>query len=112
MTQQGQLANNFTVIRTTDDVVEHVFSVGDDPGGTNVTASFTLYAGEGQMTVPALTDVTIPARGTFTANLNDYVTSYDVSTRVVAKGLVTGKRMTSCPGSGWCTASGAFTMNI
>ncbi len=84
-----------------------------NPGDTNVTASFILYTGEGQMTVPALTDVTIPARGTFTANLNDYVTSYDVSTRVVAKGLLTGKRMTSCPDSGWSTASGAsFNMPI
>ncbi len=36
VTHQGQATNNFTVIRTTDDVVENVFTVGDDPSGIDV----------------------------------------------------------------------------
>ena len=76
-----------------------------NPGETTVTADFTLFTGTGILKPAALQGVAITAKGSFTANLNDYVTSYDVSAYVTADGLMAAKRVTSCPGSGWCTAS-------
>jgi uncharacterized repeat protein (TIGR01451 family) len=77
----------------------------ENPNAADVTVTLTLDTGTGQVKPDALKDVVVPAKSRKSFRINDYVTTYDVSTRVEANGPVVCERAMYGPGRVWATAS-------
>jgi hypothetical protein len=85
-----------------------------NPGDSATDVSMAFQTGGGLVEPPELQGINLPARTRITLRVNNYVTSYDVSTRVVATSGVVCERSTYGPagagGAGsWATCSeGAY----
>ncbi len=79
-----------------------------NPGDTSATVTLNLQTGEGLRSPAELQGVTIPAGTRRSFRLNDYVTTFNVSTMVSASGGVVCERATYGPGRTWAQASIAY----
>ncbi len=77
-----------------------------NPGATEVGVYISFQTDTGEVTPPALQDVSIPATSRRSFRVNDYVTSYNVSTRVDSPdGGVICERSVYGPGRSWAHES-------
>ncbi len=76
-----------------------------NPGAANARVTLSLQTSEGPRSPAELKDVIIPAGTRRSFRLNDYVTTYNVSTTVSASGGVVCERATYGPGRAWATGS-------
>jgi hypothetical protein len=76
-----------------------------NPGDTNATVTLNLETSEGLRSPAELKGVIIPAGSRRSFRLNDYVTTFNVSTMVSASGGVVCERATYGPGRAWAQAS-------
>ncbi len=92
-----------------------------NPGTSPVDVSLTLQTGAGPLTPDTLQNVSIAGGSRTSFRLNDYCTTYDVSTLVSSSGAVVAERATygpdrawahdsvgvAAPASSWCLAEGS-----
>ena len=77
-----------------------------NPNPTDARIDVTLMTGSGPLRPPELQGYLVPAEHRASFNLGDYVTSFDVSTRVVsAGGPVVAERAVYGPDRGWAHTS-------
>jgi hypothetical protein len=77
-----------------------------NPSTTDAHVDVTLMTESGPVTPTALQNYTVPAERRVSVNLGDYVTTYDVSTKVsVIDGGVVCERSMYGPGRAWATSS-------
>ncbi len=60
------------------------FVLVQNPAATDATVNIVFQTDAGEVIAPGLQGVTIPARSRRTFKVNDYVVTYNVSTRVAA----------------------------
>jgi hypothetical protein len=77
-----------------------------NPNGTPVTVTLTFQTGEGQVSGPS---ETIPANSRRTYKVNDFVTTFDVSTMVSASAGVVVERSMYGNDRTWATGSVGYT---
>ncbi len=71
-----------------------------NPGGTAATVSLALDTGEGQQAPAPLQNVVVPAGSRVSFHLNDFLTTYNVSTKVTSDKPVICERAMYGPGQG------------
>ena len=80
-----------------------------NPGATPAVVNLALQTESGQVLPPDLQGVTVPAGCRRTFHLNDYVTTYNVSTKVTASSPVVCERAMYGPEGTWATDSIGYT---
>ncbi len=113
--QAATLPGAFTIEPTTWYLAEgctggdfETFILVQNPGDTEVSANLTFMTSAGEQTGPR--DAIIPAGSRRTFKANDYVTDWDVSTRVEASGAVICERAVYGNGRSWAHDSIGVTV--
>jgi hypothetical protein len=83
----------------------------ENPWAVDATVSLTLNTDSGQVTPAPLQNVTVPAMSRMSFHLNDYLTTYDVSTQVDSNLPVVCERAMYGPDRAWATDSIGFGRN-
>ena len=80
-----------------------------NPGDESVHVNLVFHTGEGEKVIPELQNVEIPAKHRRNFKLNDYLTTYEVSTMVTCEdGAVVVERAMYGDGRTWAHASGGY----
>jgi len=89
------------------------FVLVQNPGETDAVVDIVFQTGTGEVAPDVLQDVPIPARSRRTFKVNDFVTTYDVSTAVLAtEGQVIVERAMYGGGRTWAHDSIGYAMSV
>ncbi len=76
-----------------------------NPSADATTVSLALFTGGGAYILPELQNISLPGMTRQTYHLNNYVSTYDVSTRVTSAAPIVCERAMYGPGRQWATES-------